>query len=197
MTRLLFLFSSLAILAGCSNAARIRAQEREKLSLNSGLYCDFINGDEYADVEVQLNLEIARRCDANRNISLTSYKNSSEIHGIVYCCALVKKGGHELRTEARNELRTEAPKAAPKPAAKTVAPAASSSETAVAAPTAAKSSAETKGASEAKPTQAPEAKPTQVPESKPTPAPAAKSAAPAAKPAATQTPADSGDDILE
>lgn len=175
MTSRLLAFSILALsLVGCSNAAKMRAQEREKVSLSSGLYCDFVNGDEYADVEVQLNIEMAKRCDAGRDFTLTSYKNSSEIHGLVYCCALARKD--EKPAPTFTEIKQVAPPA-PKPApAPVVAP--------VAAPVAAPAPVA------AKPAVAPEA-----PAPKAAPAPA-----PAAKPAPVKPPVqviNSGDDLLE
>lgn len=175
MTSRLLAFSILALsLVGCSNAAKMRAQEREKVSLSSGLYCDFVNGDEYADVEVQLNIEMAKRCDVGRDFTLTSYKNSSEIHGLVYCCALARKDEKpapaftEIKQEAK--VAPHAPKAAPAPV---IAPAAAP----VVAPPVA-----------AKPAVAPE-----VPAPKAAPAPAAKPA-PAKPPVQV---INSGDDLLE
>lgn len=175
MTSRLLAFSILALsLVGCSNAAKMRAQEREKVSLSSGLYCDFVNGDEYADVEVQLNIEMAKRCDAGRDFTLTSYKNSSEIHGLVYCCALARKDEKpaptftEIKPEAA-KVAPPAPKPAPAPVAAPVAPPVPAPVT-------------------AKPVAAPEA-----PAPKAAPAPAAKPAP--AKPAVQVI--NSGDDLLE
>lgn len=88
----LFLLAGAAFFAaaGCSTAQRERSEQRDKVSVSSGYYCGFINGDEFHDVEVQLNLELAKRCDSNKSSTITNYKNSAELFGIVYCCTLKK-----------------------------------------------------------------------------------------------------------
>jgi hypothetical protein len=76
-------------MAGCaSSQMKARKDQREKVSQTSKLYCDFVNGDVYPDVEVQLNLEMAKRCDSDKSFTATSYRTTNENLGIVYCCAL-------------------------------------------------------------------------------------------------------------
>lgn len=87
----LLMISMIFGLFACSNKMKIRQEQREKLAANSGLYCDFVNGDEYKDVEVELNMVMAKRCDPNKSMTITNYKNASEIYGLVYCCAMNRK----------------------------------------------------------------------------------------------------------
>lgn len=76
-------------LAGCSSAQKARKEAREKISTSSGLYCDFVNGELFpADVEVALNIEIAKKCDANKALSITQYKTPAENNGVVFCCSI-------------------------------------------------------------------------------------------------------------
>lgn len=83
---------SIAMLAGCSSSKiRERREQREKVSQSARLYCDFVNGEMYPDVEVALNLEMAKRCDADKPFSLTNYKTPAENPGILYCCSTVSK----------------------------------------------------------------------------------------------------------
>lgn len=81
-------------LSSCSSAQKARQAEREKVAAVTGFYCDFVNGDEFKDAEVALNLTMAKRCDPAKPFSMTGYKNASEIHGIVYCCSTIKKEAH-------------------------------------------------------------------------------------------------------
>jgi hypothetical protein len=53
---------------------------------SSKLYCEFINGEQNADIDVALNLQVAQKCDYQHPLSMTSYKTPSEISGIMYCC---------------------------------------------------------------------------------------------------------------
>lgn len=109
--RLAVLFSLLGVLSACSNAQKIRMQERERISNHSGLFCDFVNGDEYPDVEVELNLQMARRCDANKAFTISDYKNGSDAQGMLFCCALPrkeeKKSENVLPPPAKPEARKE------------------------------------------------------------------------------------------
>jgi hypothetical protein len=78
-----------AVLTGCaSSQIKARKEQREKVSQSSKLYCDFVNGELFPDVDVQLNLEMAKRCDSDRSLTVTSYKTSNENMGVIYCCAL-------------------------------------------------------------------------------------------------------------
>lgn len=76
-----------SFLTGCASSAfKARLDQRDKVAAASGLFCDFVNGDEYTDVAVELNLQMANRCDTSKNFSISSYKNASEMRGVLYCC---------------------------------------------------------------------------------------------------------------
>ncbi|MEN0058144.1 MAG: hypothetical protein AAGB31_04870 [Bdellovibrio sp.] len=62
------------------------------------MFCEFLSGDLFPDLDVELNLQMARRCEANKNFSITDYKNSSGQSGVMYCCALAGKA--EKKTAA-------------------------------------------------------------------------------------------------
>ncbi len=83
-----FLCLALMVLSGCSGAMKKRQEQREKVAATSGLFCEFVSGDDHTDVDVELNLSMARRCDSAKNFTVTSYKSSSEINGLLYCCSL-------------------------------------------------------------------------------------------------------------
>lgn len=89
--KLVTLFGMLGLLAlsGCASSAyKQRMEQREKLSSSAGLYCEWINGDKHSDIDVELNLQMAKRCDSSKPFSLTPYKNPSDQNGIMYCCAM-------------------------------------------------------------------------------------------------------------
>ena len=75
-------------MAGCVSAKfKQRQMMRDKEAGTSGLYCEFVSGDEFPDVDVEINLRMNKRCDSNKNFSISGYKNSSEQYGLTYCCA--------------------------------------------------------------------------------------------------------------
>jgi hypothetical protein len=81
-----------ALLVGCaSSQMKARKEQRDKISAASKLYCDFINGEVYADIEVALNLEMGKRCDSSKAMTMTSYRSPSEATGIVFCCTMKEK----------------------------------------------------------------------------------------------------------
>nr|BFD68321.1 hypothetical protein HAGR004_33430 [Bdellovibrio sp. HAGR004] len=99
-----FLFlipASALILSGCASGTfKARQQERERLAASSGMYCEFVSGDLFPDLDVELSMSMAKRCDSSRNFTVTNYKNSSDHSGVIYCCA----------TANRSERRAAAPK---------------------------------------------------------------------------------------
>lgn len=82
------LLLAMVVVSGCSNKMKIRQEQREKVAANTGLFCEFVSGDDHKDVDVELTFAMAKRCDSNKNYSVTSYKSSSEINGLVYCCSI-------------------------------------------------------------------------------------------------------------
>ena len=98
---ILFLF-----LAGCSSSQmKARKAERDKLSQSSRFYCEFINGEVFKDIDVAVNLEIAKKCDADKNFSITDYR-LGEDQGLMYCCLLSKPA---VVPAAASESKSAAP----------------------------------------------------------------------------------------
>lgn len=77
--------------SSCSSAKKERIDQRDKLANSSGLFCDFVNGEQYSDVEVVLNLEMAKKCDGSKPFSVSHYRNASDVNGVVFCCSMIKK----------------------------------------------------------------------------------------------------------
>jgi hypothetical protein len=103
---------SIAILGGCaSSQMKARKEQRDKAAQSSKLYCDFVNGELYPDVEVMVNLEMAKRCDSDKAFSVTNYKTSNENMGIVFCCALrdEKESKEAQKSMARSEVTSSQP----------------------------------------------------------------------------------------
>ena len=85
----LLALGALAFVAGCASAKmKARKEERNKLAQSSGLYCDFVNNEIHSDVEVQLNMEMSKKCDNDKPFSISGFKTSNENSGIMYCCSL-------------------------------------------------------------------------------------------------------------
>lgn len=97
----------LLILTGCASSSyKARLDTREKQAASAGLYCEWVNGDKYSDIDVEINLQMAKRCDSNKPFTLTPYKNSSDVNGIMYCCAMV---GSESKSVAANKRKSSGP----------------------------------------------------------------------------------------
>lgn len=115
MIKLISVFGMMGFLflTGCASGAyKARQEQREKVSSSSGLYCEWVNGDKHSDIEVELNLQMGKRCDSNKPFSLTPYKNSSDQNGIMYCCAMT--GAEPKAQVSSNSKKTSGP-AAQKP----------------------------------------------------------------------------------
>ena len=89
----LFIMSALVALltlSGCASNRKHKFDQREKAALASGLYCDFVNGEKSPEVELELNLLMSKKCDADKHFSITSYRTPAEVTGVLYCCATKK-----------------------------------------------------------------------------------------------------------
>ncbi|MEZ0393388.1 MAG: hypothetical protein ACAH59_14305 [Pseudobdellovibrionaceae bacterium] len=92
--RTLIVLSSLMILSACaSNKIKERKDQRDKAAQASKFYCDFVNGEIYPDLDIALNLEMAKRCDPEKPFSLTQYKTPTENNGVIYCCSIAAPKG--------------------------------------------------------------------------------------------------------
>ncbi|KHD89213.1 MAG: hypothetical protein OM95_05205 [Bdellovibrio sp. ArHS] len=107
--RLFILFTSSALLlSGCASGTfKARQEQREKLAASTGMYCEFVSGDLNPDLDVELSMQMARRCDANRSFSITNYKNSSDHNGVIYCCASTKRGAVTSKKTSTPAPKTE------------------------------------------------------------------------------------------
>ncbi len=99
---------SVLFLTGCSSSRKQKFEQREKLAASSGLYCDFVNGEKNKEVELELNVLMAKKCDSDRPFSITNYKSPAEVTGVLYCCAIRKEAKAEVKPAAK-------PSAAPTP----------------------------------------------------------------------------------
>ena len=111
--KVLWVGAALVFFTGCgSSALKARREQREKVMQSSKLYCEFLNGEEFPDIDVALNLSLAQKCDTDKPFSMSAYKTPSEISGMMYCCAVhpkvpgtssSSKGG--AKAEAKSEDR--------------------------------------------------------------------------------------------
>lgn len=82
---------SFLFLSACaSSAMKARKDQQTKVAQSAKLYCEFVNGEIYPDVDVALNIEMAKRCDSDKPFSITAYKTPSENQGVMYCCSTGK-----------------------------------------------------------------------------------------------------------
>lgn len=101
---------SMLLISGCASGRKQKFEQREKLAASSGLYCDFINGDKNKEVELELNVMMAKKCDSDRPFSITNYKTPAEVTGVLYCCAIKKNDIRPVEMKSSNQILSE-PKA--------------------------------------------------------------------------------------
>lgn len=100
---------SALFLSGCASGTfKARQEQREKLAASTGMYCEFISGDLFPDVDVELSMKMANRCDSSKSFSITNYKNSSDQAGVIYCCSMAAKG--ERRAAVSSEKKAPSTK---------------------------------------------------------------------------------------
>lgn len=98
---LLLSISSILLLSGCASGTfKARQEQREKLAASSGMFCEFVSGDLFPDLDVELSMQMARRCDSNKQFSITNYKNSSDQLGVIYCCSTSSRRAAAARKAA-------------------------------------------------------------------------------------------------
>ncbi len=111
----LLLWSALlttVFVTGCASGRKQRLAQREKMAASSGMYCDFVNGDKNPEVEIELNMMMAKRCDSDKPFSITNYKTPAEVTGILYCCSIHKVDMHQepKRVSSHPQVRKTTPK---------------------------------------------------------------------------------------
>ena len=83
---------TLVFVAGCaSSAQKARREQRDKAVQTAKLYCEFLNGEQFPDLDVALNLAMAQKCDSEKTFSISSYKTPAEIPGMMFCCSVHKQ----------------------------------------------------------------------------------------------------------
>lgn len=99
-----------SVLSACSSSQKARREERERLMHKKGVFCDFVSESDYNDVDVELNLRLAKKCDASKPFSIAGYKRVSENPGVLYCCN--SEGFDDSAKPAAPVKGAEAPEAA-------------------------------------------------------------------------------------
>ena len=95
-----FIAASALLFSGCSSAYKARQEERNKIAASTGHYCEFVNGDSHNDVDVELTMQMSKKCDNSKPYSMTNYKNASDIFGVIFCCSY-QKGKASPATSAK------------------------------------------------------------------------------------------------
>jgi hypothetical protein len=110
--RIIILNSLLMVfVTGCASSKfKQRKEQRDSLVRGQGIYCDMVNGDLFPDVEVQLNIEMAKRCDSNKSFSISGYRApTSDAVGVVYCCALASANKSDVEVKSPAKKTDENP----------------------------------------------------------------------------------------
>ena len=74
-------------LVACTSAQiKARKEQRDKAVQTTHLYCEFVNGETYPDIDVALNLEMAKKCDSEKPMTVSNYRSPSDSIGLIFCC---------------------------------------------------------------------------------------------------------------
>lgn len=87
---LLFVAVGTLLLTGCASNNK-KSEMRDRAIASSGLACDFVNGEKNRQIELELNIVMAKKCDLDKPYTVTDYKTPAEVTGLIYCCR-VKEG---------------------------------------------------------------------------------------------------------
>ncbi len=111
--------AALLALSGCaSTKIKEKRAERDKLAQQSGIYCDFVNAEEVYDTDVELSIEMAKRCQSDKPYSISAFRTVSEHRGMIYCCSPKPFDPSKAATPAKPEANKSEPKLEAKPEAK-------------------------------------------------------------------------------
>ena len=75
-------------LVGCSGrrAREARLKERQEITRQTQMFCEFVSGEEYPDIDVKVNIEMGKKCEKEKPFSFSHYVTPSKITGVLYCC---------------------------------------------------------------------------------------------------------------
>jgi len=98
------------VIGACASSGRVQRQLiRDQVAAGTKFYCEFLNGEKYTDIDVALNIAIGEKCDVSQSYSITGYRSTSEIPGVIYCCNLKVKGDKDNKDNRR--IQQQAPSA--------------------------------------------------------------------------------------
>jgi hypothetical protein len=102
---------SLFLFSGCASNNK-KAELRDKVVQQSGFMCEFINGEQHRQIEIELNVMMAKRCDTEKPYTMTNYKTSAEVNGVLYCC----RTKDQVLAKTTNSSANVSPAVKPEPA---------------------------------------------------------------------------------
>lgn len=113
MKNIIFGILLLLTVIGCGTAHKARLEARDKVVQQSGMMCDFVNESDYKDIDIELNIRMANKCNGNKPFSVSGYKRFNESQGFLYCCN-VKDGvasAANTAVEEKEKTNTSTPAA--------------------------------------------------------------------------------------
>lgn len=84
--KLLIGLIGLFLIGACTSVNKARIVERERAAQSKGLFCEFVSESDFKDIDIELSLRMAKRCDGSKPFTTSTHKRTSEDTGILYCC---------------------------------------------------------------------------------------------------------------
>ena len=104
----MFFVLSLLFVTGCSSGNK-KSETRDKVTTQSGLYCDFVNGEKNRQIELELNILMAKKCDVDKPYTISDYRSPAEVSGVIFCCRVKEMQTAKAATPANKAPAAVAP----------------------------------------------------------------------------------------
>lgn len=104
----------LSVVGCASQQQKVRKEQQQKIIQANKFYCEYLNGEQYYDIDVAVNVNMGQKCDPEKPFSLSQYRTPSDVQGVMYCCSTSGKG---LMNEPDAKASVKKEKKADEPAA--------------------------------------------------------------------------------
>jgi len=82
----------LSVVGCASQQQKVRKEQQQKVIQANKFYCEYLNGEQYYDIDVAVNVNMGQKCDPEKPFSLSQYRTPSDVQGVMYCCSTSGKG---------------------------------------------------------------------------------------------------------
>lgn len=85
------MIAAMSVVGCASKQQKARKEQQQKVIQTAKFYCEYLNGEQFYDIDVALNVTMGQRCDPDKPFSISQYRTPSDIQGVMYCCSTSDK----------------------------------------------------------------------------------------------------------